>query len=136
MNLFQEWRIAATSGGFIPAHDNGHLLSGYDFTGSTVGYAGVSAMCNTARSDGITMARKTSSIGAIATIMGHEVGHNFGMSHTDSANSAKGVPSACPSPTPHVMDPSTSSNYATVWTVCSQQYLKYYIEQYVTVHPH
>ena len=75
-------------------------------------------------------AGKSSSIGAIATIMGHEIGHNFGMSHTSSANPSKGVPTTCPSPTPHVMDPSTSSNYATAWTVCSQQYLKYYVEQY------
>jgi disintegrin and metalloproteinase domain-containing protein 8 len=57
LNSFQEWRIDSVAVGSVPGHDNGHLLSGLDFTGSTVGYAGVSAMCNPARSDGITMAR-------------------------------------------------------------------------------
>lgn len=42
---FQEWRVAATSAGEIPSSDAGHLFSGDNFDGSTVGYAGVQALC-------------------------------------------------------------------------------------------
>ncbi|MES1914222.1 MAG: hypothetical protein MHM6MM_006320 [Cercozoa sp. M6MM] len=61
-------------------HDNGHLLSGQEFSGSTVGYANVGTMCSTTYSGGITQGTFDNDV-YVASVMAHEIGHNFGMYH-------------------------------------------------------
>jgi hypothetical protein len=51
LSLFQRWAINPRN--LVPSHDNRHLLSGYDFADSTVGYAPVNAMCRSTSSGGI-----------------------------------------------------------------------------------
>ena len=58
------------------------------------------------------------------------MGHNFGMSHTNTISTGKGVPASCYDPNnPHIMDPSSSSTPPTTWTTCSKAFLKYYIDE-------
>ena len=58
------------------------------------------------------------------------MGHNFGMSHTNTISTGKGVPASCyDQSNPHIMDPSSSSTPPTTWTTCSKAFLKYYIDE-------
>lgn len=84
---FHQWRSNVLN---VPLHhDNGHLMSGEDFNGPTLGYAGVSAMCNYPQSGGINMANNQQLDPLSGAILAHELGHNFGMSHDSQGN-------ACP----------------------------------------
>ena len=65
-------------------HDNGHLFSYHDFEGSVVGYAGMTAMCQSANSGGINEVKDDPEVSAV--IVAHEMGHNFGFSHDSSSN--------------------------------------------------
>eukprot|EP00930_Biecheleria_cincta_P081932 TRINITY_DN7144_c0_g1_i2.p1 TRINITY_DN7144_c0_g1~~TRINITY_DN7144_c0_g1_i2.p1 ORF type:complete len:1087 (+),score=126.63 TRINITY_DN7144_c0_g1_i2:455-3262(+) len=84
---FLGWTSKEMSAGVVAANDNRILLSGRDFDGSTVGYAGVSAMCNVARSGGVNMCGNSlASIAGCSATVAHEMGHNLGMSHDGSDN--------------------------------------------------
>ena len=71
LEKYGEWRVTAKGTGAIPDHDNAQLFSGEDFSGSTVGYAPVSAMCMTSRTHGINMARITSTDAQTAGTVAH-----------------------------------------------------------------
>eukprot|EP00930_Biecheleria_cincta_P096753 TRINITY_DN8854_c0_g2_i1.p1 TRINITY_DN8854_c0_g2~~TRINITY_DN8854_c0_g2_i1.p1 ORF type:complete len:1114 (-),score=144.64 TRINITY_DN8854_c0_g2_i1:210-3050(-) len=82
---FLRWCAVEMAANALTANDNRVLLSGRNFDGATVGYAGVSAMCNLGRSGSINMCG-TSEPGRCAAVVAHEMGHNFGMSHDGSGN--------------------------------------------------
>eukprot|EP00466_Bigelowiella_natans_P015998 jgi/Bigna1/67917/fgenesh1_pg.4_\ len=60
--------------------DNAPMLSGVDFDGGTIGLAYVGTMCNGGLS--VSINQLTGSSAAFdASILAHEIGHNFGMGH-------------------------------------------------------
>ena len=110
---FTEWvndnRLAleTTFGGAV---DNAMLFSGKDFRGSTIGLAGINAMCSSTRSGSVIQATSLSHI-HIAATAAHEMGHNFGMQHDGS-----GV-------TGFLMAPSVGGVPATAFSSASKQYI-------------
>jgi hypothetical protein len=58
-------------------HDNGHLLSGWDFNGATLGYAGVGVMCvSPTQSGGIDQTYDGSDL-LNGAVLAHELGLSF-----------------------------------------------------------
>jgi len=91
-------------------HDAAHLISGYDFSGDTIGLAYTKSICSNAAAAGIN--QYTSSNQATATTLSHELGHNLGLLHdTDSCNCEAGE-SRC-------IMAAASSGQATQWSSCS-----------------
>ena len=86
--------LVATFGGAV---DNAMLFSGKDFLGSTIGLAGISAMCTSDRSGSIVQATSLS-LTHIAATAAHEMGHNFGMQHDASGSSFMMAPSVAAVP--------------------------------------
>ena len=61
--------------------------SGYDLAGSTIGLAYVGVMCS---QSAISVNQdQHSSYTKIGTLIAHELGHNFGMSHDTGMNDCK-----------------------------------------------
>lgn len=124
---FNSWRSnpanlvvsPATPG--CPNHDNGHLLSGFNFDGATLGYAGVSTMCSFSTSGGIDQTYDQHNNAALhGAIVAHEMGHNFGMQHDSTGpNTAP----ACPA-SGYIMNAAASvSNPPVQFSSCSVQNL-------------
>lgn len=82
LSKWNSWRSDSTK---APAHDSGHLLSGYDFESQVLGYAGVGAMCSTAQSGGIDQTVGLEPAMA-AAVVAHELGHNLGSRHDSQGN--------------------------------------------------
>jgi hypothetical protein len=116
---FHEWRVQAAQSGEIPAHDNGHLFSSRDFSQTTIGYAGVRAMCATSRSGGINQ-MTMGSAAANAGVVAHEMGHNFAMNH-DSA-SCSCVKADGTTSTRCLMAPSAGGTQS--WSGCSKDFIE------------
>lgn len=72
----------------LPAHDEHLLLSGLDFLGGTVGYAGLDTAC-TANSNGFIVQAGDAGGGFAVLSAVHELGHTLGMSHDDGINCAQ-----------------------------------------------
>lgn len=81
MSEFLAWATAQD----LPDHDEHVLLSGLDFLGATVGYAGLDAAC-TARQNGFIVEAGNSAGGFAALSAVHELGHTLGMSHDDGVS--------------------------------------------------
>jgi len=130
LEKFSDWRQGRLTASALPDHDNGVLLSGYDFQDSTIGLAWLRTMCQPSRSSGISQVWNSNAAYA-AKIVAHEMGHNFGMQHDNNQNYA-GYPtmnsatlSSCAS-APRIMSPSLS-NDETQWSQCSQIYLEAFL---------
>jgi hypothetical protein len=76
LNEFLGWGVAAD----LPGHDERLLLSGYDFVGGVVGYAGLSVACTTNSNGFIVQAGGASGGFAVLSAV-HELGHTVGMNH-------------------------------------------------------
>eukprot|EP00164_Ancoracysta_twista_P007473 GFYU01010611.1.p1 GENE.GFYU01010611.1~~GFYU01010611.1.p1 ORF type:complete len:1138 (+),score=425.76 GFYU01010611.1:162-3575(+) len=120
IHLFHEWRVQKIEDDTLPSHDNGHLFSAFDFSETTIGYAGVSAMCAVSRSGGINQC--TYNDGFNAGIVAHEMGHNFGMHH-DNSPSPK-TDSACEAN--FLMSP--YANAGDTWSSCSADWINTFFE--------
>ncbi len=122
--LLAKWNNWRSTPGNAPAHDNGQLLSGYDFAGATLGYAGVGVMCNPAYSGGIdqTLNGQLAFTGAV---IAHEMGHNFGCQHDSVEN-------ACP-PSGYIMNAIISNTVApTEFSSCSKAYVQSFVDPSVS----
>lgn len=81
LDLFLDW--GASEDG-LPDHDERMLLSGYDFVGGVVGYAGLSVACTTNSNGFIVQAGRASGGFAVLSAV-HELGHTLGMNHDDGS---------------------------------------------------
>ncbi|KAL4825414.1 hypothetical protein H8958_000615 [Nasalis larvatus] len=67
--------------------DNVQLITGVDFTGTTVGLARVSAMCS--HSSGAVNQDHSKNPVGVACTMAHEMGHNLGMDHDENVQGCR-----------------------------------------------
>ena len=78
LNVFLAWGQAAD----LPAHDEHLLLSGLNFVGGVVGYAGLDVACSDNANGAIVQAGDASGGFAVLSAV-HELGHTLGMNHDD-----------------------------------------------------
>ncbi|KAG5196151.1 hypothetical protein JEQ12_011787 [Ovis aries] len=120
---FLAWRTRELVG--RQAHDNVQLITGVDFTGTTVGLAKVSAMCSQ-NSGAVNQDHNLNPIG-VASTMAHEMGHNLGMDHDENVASCYcSVPregGGC------VMAASIGSQYPRKFSHCSRADLETFLEK-------
>lgn len=116
----------------IPFHGVAHLFSGKDFDGSVVGYAWLGTLCRTAT--GYAINQLTQPGGGRATLVAHELGHNFGVRHDNHVDLTMGITSAfvaehCNFQT-FIMAPSMlTADPATKFSPCSNIWFNHFIPQ-------
>ncbi len=116
----------------IPVHGVAHLLSGKEFDGSVAGFAWLNALCSPASGYGIN--QMTFPGGGNATILAHEIAHNFGARHDNEVSLAIGLTSAfvnahCSQN--YIMWPSISAgNPATEFSRCSEIWFEHYLQSH------
>ncbi|XP_042636334.1 disintegrin and metalloproteinase domain-containing protein 8 [Orycteropus afer afer] len=120
---FHAWRRQQLLGRH--AHDNAQLITGVDFTGTTVGLATVAAMCSKS-SAGVNQDHSQNPIG-VASTMAHEMGHNLGMDHDENVE-------ACYCSVPRddggcVMAASLSLKFPKKFSHCSRADLETFVEK-------
>ena len=114
LDIFAAWRADPEN---APPHDAAQLLSGYEFAGSTIGLAHVSAMCSATRSAGVNQVNQFPA-GQNYALVAHEMGHNLGARHDNQEN---------PCSTGFIMQPNASIPPATQFSSCSKdEFLGYY----------
>uniref|UniRef100_A0A8C3VFL5 ADAM metallopeptidase domain 8 n=1 Tax=Catagonus wagneri TaxID=51154 RepID=A0A8C3VFL5_9CETA len=106
-------------------HDNAQLITGVDFTGTTVGLAKVSAMCSQ-DSGAVNQDHSQNPVG-VASTMAHEMGHNLGMDHDENVQ-------GCFCPVPRggggcVMAASIGSAFPKKFSQCSRADLETFLEK-------
>ncbi|XP_012516148.1 PREDICTED: disintegrin and metalloproteinase domain-containing protein 8 [Propithecus coquereli] len=106
-------------------HDNVQLITGVDFTGTTVGLAKVSAMCS--RDSGAVNQDHSQNPMGVASTIAHEMGHNLGMDHDEN------VP-GCYCPVPRagggcIMAASIGSSFPRTFSHCSRADLETFVEK-------
>jgi len=76
-----------------PARDLTHLFTGKDIDGTTIGIAYRGVVCNIPDAAyGLSQSRFSTTLGLRAAVTAHEIGHNFGATHTNEENP---VPAGC-----------------------------------------
>ncbi|XP_068817594.1 disintegrin and metalloproteinase domain-containing protein 8 [Capricornis sumatraensis] len=123
LDNFLAWRTRELVG--RQAHDNVQLITGVDFTGTTVGLAKVSTMCSQ-NSGAVNQDHSLNPIG-VASTMAHEMGHNLGMDHDENV-------AGCYCPVPRegggcVMAASIGSQYPRKFSHCSRADLETFLEK-------
>ncbi|XP_040847844.1 disintegrin and metalloproteinase domain-containing protein 8 isoform X3 [Ochotona curzoniae] len=105
-------------------HDNVQLITGVDFSGTTVGLAKVSAMCS--RSSGAVNQDHSPNPLGVASTMAHELGHNLGMDHDENVQGCH-----CPAPSGTggcIMASSISSRFPRMFSGCSRTHLETFLD--------
>ncbi|XP_046304804.1 disintegrin and metalloproteinase domain-containing protein 8 isoform X1 [Marmota monax] len=120
---FLSWRAQDLMGRH--PHDNVQLITGVDFTGTTVGLAQVSALCSRA-SGAVNQDHSQNPIG-VASTMAHELGHNLGMNHDENVQ-------GCYCPVPRegggcIMAASIGSKFPRTFSRCSRTDLEMFLEK-------
>ncbi|KAF5914539.1 hypothetical protein HPG69_010811, partial [Diceros bicornis minor] len=121
---FLSWRARDLVGRQL--HDNAQLITGVDFTGTTVGLARVSAMCLQSSSGAVNQDHSENPIG-VASTMAHEMGHNLGMDHDENVQ-------GCYCPVPRdgggcVMAASIGLKFPRMFSHCSRADLETFVEK-------
>ncbi len=80
LNSFTSWGPS----GFSQAHDVASLWTNRDFTGSTIGIAWLSAICNSTRYN--CLQDFSNNAGLLRVLQAHELGHNFSATHDPSGS--------------------------------------------------
>ncbi|XP_072005203.1 zinc metalloproteinase-disintegrin-like VAP1 isoform X2 [Engystomops pustulosus] len=77
LQKFSDWRVQS----LLPRkhHDNAQFITDVDFEGNSIGFAGVSAMCEI-NSAGVNQDH-SSVVAEVGATVAHEMGHNLGMPH-------------------------------------------------------
>jgi hypothetical protein len=83
--MLEEFRSHWNSNFSSNTFDLAHMWTGRDMDGSTVGIAYLGVVCNM-RSYSYGISQKYSSAPGKYVLSAHEIGHNFGASHTDQAS--------------------------------------------------
>ncbi|KAJ3363046.1 Disintegrin and metalloproteinase domain-containing protein 33 [Allomyces javanicus] len=129
LGAFCAWRQAnladpTNAWSFLGNNDAAHLLTARFITSSSSavagaasieGYANVAGMCTRDKSCGFERGVRTVLVATQATVMAHELGHNFGAGHDGQANN-------CPS-RGYIMEPSSCKDcgfIANQWSNCSK----------------
>lgn len=81
LDEFLDWGEAEED---LPPHDERLLLSGHDFVGGVVGYAGLGVACSSNANGFIVQAGDASGGFAVLSAV-HELGHTLGMNHDDGS---------------------------------------------------
>ncbi|XP_049501888.1 disintegrin and metalloproteinase domain-containing protein 8 isoform X2 [Panthera uncia] len=120
---FLTWRAQKLAGRY--QHDNAQLITGVDFTGTTVGLAKVSSMCSRG-SGAVNQDHHQNPIG-VASTMAHEMGHNLGMAHDENIQ-------GCYCPVPRegggcVMAASIGVKFPRMFSQCSRADLELFVEK-------
>nr|XP_036867222.1 disintegrin and metalloproteinase domain-containing protein 8 isoform X1 [Manis javanica] len=120
---FLAWRAQSLAGRH--PHDNTQLITGIDFTGTTVGLARVSSMCSW-DSGAVNQDHHHHPVGVASTIA-HEMGHNLGMDHDENVQ-------GCYCPVPRegggcVMAASIGSQFPRMFSHCSRADLEVFVEK-------
>lgn len=106
--------------------DNIQLLTVRSFKDNIQGLGYVGGMCSHKYSMGINSLKKGRPLSDIVTVMSHEIGHNFNMSHDDedasSACTCRGDLDYC------IMDSSNHQVSAMHWSDCSMKSAKDYVQ--------
>ncbi|XP_055100735.1 disintegrin and metalloproteinase domain-containing protein 8 isoform X3 [Symphalangus syndactylus] len=106
-------------------HDNVQFITGVDFTGTTVGFARVSAMCSHS-SGAVNQDHSRNPVG-VACTMAHEMGHNLGMDHDENVQGCRcrehSEAGRC------IMAGSIGSSFPRMFSDCSQAYLESFLER-------
>ncbi|XP_049711572.1 disintegrin and metalloproteinase domain-containing protein 8 isoform X4 [Elephas maximus indicus] len=136
---FLDWRTKELMGRH--AHDNAQLITGVDFSGTTVGLAKVGSMCSRSSAAVNQVRRETrdqaqgGASGAqdhsqnpigVASTMAHEMGHNLGMDHDENIQGCH-----CPVPQDSggcVMAASIGLKFPRMFSQCSRADLETFVE--------
>lgn len=116
----------------IPFHGVAHLFSGKAFDGSVIGYASLNALCSATQGYGIN--QMTFPGGSRATLVAHELAHNFGVQHDDQFSLAIGltwtfVDANCNFPAFIMWRSISQDNPATEFSLCSDFWFDHFIPQ-------
>jgi hypothetical protein len=95
-----------------------HLLTGKSLTGTTLGIARISGVCDV--NDGVSLSQSTLGVFMTGLIMAHELGHNLGAEH-DGSGSCAGVSEG------YIMWPSISTT-STRFSQCSLDAMRPHID--------
>lgn len=109
-SLFAEFK-AFVPANDIPFHGVAHLLSGRQFVGGPIGYASLNSLCKLNGSYGINQMNRPA--GGNATLLGHEIAHNFGVEHDDVINVFLGL-------APTYIEQNCKNTYI-MWPIISSQ---------------
>jgi len=83
--MLSEFRNHWNSNFYSLSYDLAHMWTGKDMDGSTIGIAYLSVVCN-ARSYSYGISQRFSASPGKYILTAHEIGHNFGATHTESAD--------------------------------------------------
>mmetsp|Transcript_74 Transcript_74/g.120 ORF Transcript_74/g.120 Transcript_74/m.120 type:complete len:1044 (-) Transcript_74:171-3302(-) len=119
---FNEWRRINSNDERFPPHSVGHLISGYDFQGNTVGLANVYAVCRSQIASAVNQGKGYEDE-TIATIISHELAHNLGVLHTNSVIENSLVEAPCSGT---IMDPNGVRQSS--WSSCTVNHLKMFFD--------
>lgn len=125
LDAFEAWRAGPLPKGILPTglngHDLGHLLTGYTFSGGTIGLAYLSRVCASDSRSGITQAAGIPDAFVASTIT-HEIGHNLGAQHTDTTP-PPGF-SSCHSASGGLIMSSSSASASVNWEACTVEWFR------------
>ncbi|XP_012906125.2 disintegrin and metalloproteinase domain-containing protein 8 isoform X1 [Mustela putorius furo] len=121
---FLQWRKQNLVGRH--PHDNVQLITGVEFTGTTVGLAKVSTMCSQ-DSGAVNQDHNLENPVGVASTMAHEMGHNLGMDHDENVQ-------GCYCPVPRegggcIMAASIGSKFPRMFSQCSRADLEMFVEE-------